>query len=45
MTQVTSIAAGKTYNVAQVCRVWRVSRASVYRKPSAKLPGLIPFTT
>lgn len=30
MTQVTSIATGKRYTTAQVCRVWRIGRSTVY---------------
>jgi putative transposase len=41
MTQVTSIATGRKYNIAQVCRAWRVSRASVYRARS-RAPGDAP---
>lgn len=32
MTQVTSAATGKRYSIAQVCRVWKVPRSSVYAR-------------
>jgi transposase InsO family protein len=36
MTQVTSIATRKPYTIAQVCRVWKVSRCAVYRLRAAQ---------
>ena len=40
MSAVISISTGKSYGVSRVCRVWGLSRASVYRdlQPSPPEP-------
>ena len=40
MSAVISISTGKSYGVSRVCRVWSLSRSSVYRdlKPSPAEP-------
>ena len=46
MSAVISISTGKAYGVSRVCRVWGLSRASVYRDlqlaPADPLPRLRP---
>ena len=36
MRAATSPSSGKSYGLALVCRVWRVARATVYRKRGAE---------
>src|SRR3954454_20527808 len=36
MSRTVSLASGRPYGLARVCRVWRASRASVYRHRSSR---------
>ena len=38
MSQIVSPASGKPYGLARVCRVWRASRATIYRHRSSSRP-------
>ncbi len=40
MRAVTSISTGKAQGVSRVCRVWGLSRASVYPACTQRVPGL-----